>query len=334
MTIPVRLEDYTYYGSRIRSAPAASSPATWLRDPLPPECFAMGEALWRHVLDARQRRGASTAFGRIIVATSAPDRLSPSLAQMLQARFPELLSKVPALDLVQGCAGSVSGLCLAAEWADAFKKPVLFLAVDAASRATSPWAELNAGFGDGAFACVVAPCRGSDASDATPLLKHCVTQFSDVRDVVLVGLGHHTRSLVQDDKLQAAFGTRDTVPRKRVEDWARELEDGFGLVFNRKLALRLVDHARGFVREFFEGLPKPDRVVLHQVNPRILDEVEKRVFPRSEGYRGFENHAEEIGNCGASSAGLVLGRVWKPGERVFLCSFGTGGVISGSLWQL
>lgn len=332
MPIPfrVKLDDYSYYGSRIHTQPVPESPAYWVRGPVASSCSAMGEALLEKILNSRKQRGATLKFGKFIAATSAPDRLSPSLAQTLQTRFPEELARTPSLDLVQGCAGSVSGLCLAAEWAQAYQKPVLFLAVDAASRATSPWSELNSGFGDGAFACVVEP---QAPGIALGLTKHCVTQFGDVRDVVLVGLGHHTRSLVQEDKLQAKFGAQTSIPRSLVESWARDLEDGLGLAFNRKLAMRLVEHARAFVQEFFEGVEKPDRVVLHQVNPRILDEVERRVFPAAEGYRGFENQAAEVGNCGAASVGLVFGRVWRPGERVFLCSFGTGGVISGSLWQ-
>jgi 3-oxoacyl-[acyl-carrier-protein] synthase III len=73
-------------------------------------------------------------------------------------------------------------------------------------------------------------------------------------------------------------------------------------------------------------------MVFHQVNPDILSMLEKKFSSTS---MEFINLSERIGNCGAASFGIALDHVkgTLPGKKVFLCSFGTGGVISAGLWQ-
>ncbi len=277
---------------------------------LPKDVSNLSRVMLERVFAEEEKAGRPLKFSRFFVCTTTPDRLCPSLGQMLQSMFPTVLSRVPTHDIVQGCAASITTLSLAAEWVAATGSRVLFLAADTAGRAVSTRSSLHSGFSDGAFGCVIEPTE--DASKG--LLKHCTIHYSDVRDVVLVELGHRTRDLLKDLKDQ-------------------DLEDALGLKFDRRKALQLAGQAKAFSEEFFEGQSPADHVILHQVNPKILEEVRKDAFAKQPG---FIDRSHEVGNCGVATVGVVLSLHWDQvqGRKVFLCSFGTGGVITGSYWQL
>jgi len=280
---------------------------------------AIAKNLLDRLLEQEVQVNPRLEFTHFFVVTSCPETLSPSLGQTLQAAFPKVLSRVPTHDFVQGCAGSVTNLSLAAELAQLKSGRILFLAVEAASEAVSERSELYPGFSDGGFACVIDATQGG----AMRLLKSATIQYPEVRDTVLVELGHRSRQKIHDQLARNDFDLHAAL---------RQVEDALGLKFDRRKALKLASHAGGFATEFFADQEEPEFLILHQVNPRILEDVRAKVFAR---YPGFIDESAEVGNCGVASVGVVLSKNWTQvqGKRVFLCSFGTGGVISGSYWQ-
>jgi len=60
-------------------------------------------------------QGLPENLSHLIVATTCPDSLSPSLGQMLCEEFNEELGNCHTIDMVQGCAGGVSALILGSQ---------------------------------------------------------------------------------------------------------------------------------------------------------------------------------------------------------------------------
>ena len=90
------------------------------------------------------------------------------------------------------------------------------------------------------------------------------------------------------------------------------------------------------LQEDVENLPTesetPDILILHQVNPIIMNHLED-AFKKYD--LRFVNIADKMGNCGAASVGIALNEIKDEiiNQKVMLCSFGTGGVITAGLWQ-
>jgi prolipoprotein diacylglyceryltransferase len=80
------------------------------------------------------------------------------------------------------------------------------------------------------------------------------------------------------------------------------------------------------------GVHYPDIIVFHQVNPDIV-KILRKLF--SSKQCEVVDFSEIVGNCGAASFGIAMNMIQDKlnHEKVFLCSFGTGGVISAGLWQ-
>ena len=70
----------------------------------------------------------------LIVATTCPDNLAPSLGQELNKYFQPFFSDVHVIDIVQGCAGGVTALLLASQLAELNKKKVVVVIADAAKK--------------------------------------------------------------------------------------------------------------------------------------------------------------------------------------------------------
>ena len=106
-----------------------------------------------------------------------------------------------------------------------------------------------------------------------------------------------------------------------------------GLSLSNTMALQLMRKAEQFFIDFTKDQPMPDVLILHHVNPVILGHLEG-VFSKFPVQ--FINHANDIGNCGSATTGVVLSRVWSEvqGKKVMVCSFGTGGVITAGMWQV
>jgi 3-oxoacyl-[acyl-carrier-protein] synthase III len=251
-------------------------------------------------------------ISNFIVATSCPDSVAPSVGQCLNEQLHEYFSKTATYDIVQGCAGGVAALILGSQLAALNRSTVVVVAADAAQKATHTGSEIFDIFSNGAFACIIAY-----TDDDKRLMHTASQQFKGLYDVVTIRLGHDA----------------DEVIMANPEDMAIDPRRHLGLQMENKLALSLMRKAEQFFVDFTANVEQPDVLILHHVNPLILAHLEE-VF--SKFPVRFVNRADEVGNCGAATTGVVLAKVWPEVQRqkVMLCSFGTGGVITAGMWQL
>ncbi len=250
-------------------------------------------------------------FSHLVVATTCPDMLAPSLGQMIVEKNHALLSDCHAIDIVQGCAGGVTAMILGSQLAALHRSSVLVLQADAARKATSKSKLIHHIFGNGAFGCIMTH-NNADRG----LLHYKSRQYKDLSEVVTIRLGHDA----------------DQVIMKQHKDMATDPRKHLGLSLNNVLALKLLRQAEKFYLEFVEESTTPDLMILHQVNPAIIGHL-KTVFSKYK--TEFVDVAALTGNCGAASVGIALDQVKASiaHKKVLLCSFGTGGVITAGLWQ-
>jgi 3-oxoacyl-[acyl-carrier-protein] synthase III len=250
-------------------------------------------------------------ISHLIVATTCPDMLSPSLGQMINERFSTTFSTSHTIDVVQGCAGGVTALILGSQLCELNKSSVVIVQADAAQKATSKSNGIHKIFGNGSFACCI------DYSDNDKrLLYYKSKQYKGLSEVVTIKLGHDANEIIINPKNDL---TKD--PRKHL-----------GLSMNNMLALQLLRNAESFYIEFVNESTQPDVMILHQVNPEILKHL-RSVFAKYD--IEFVDGSDLTGNCGAASVGIALHHVknMMKGKKILLCSFGTGGVITAGLWQ-
>lgn len=255
--------------------------------------------------------GLPNNLQHIIIATTCPDQLAPSLGQMIKEKFNAHFSNCHSLDLVQGCAGGVSSMILASQLAESTKSVVLVLNAEAAKKATPKSKKINKIFGNGAFACIIAY---EDSSKC--MIDSKSKQFKGLSELVTVKLGHDANELIKEN-----IKSMKSDPRKHL-----------GLSMNSALALKMFSKAENFYLEFLKNTPKPDIMILHQVNPLVMRHL-RGVF--SKHAVEFIDVSDKTGNCGAASVGIALNEIKDRiiGKKIFLCSFGTGGVITAGLWQ-
>ena len=247
----------------------------------------------------------------LIVATTCPDSIAPSVGQELSNYFFPFFSDTHIIDIVQGCAGGVTALLLGNKLAQNNDKAVMVVMADAAKKACDKGSKNYKIFGNGAFACLL-------SSNDSPygLLHYKSRQYRELTEVVHVKLGHDA------DQLFAQYDEIKDNPRKYL-----------GLQMNNELAILLLKKAKGFYDEFTEEVNMtPDIIILHQVNPKIVTYLEN-IF-QTDGIR-FINVSEIAGNCGAASVGIALKHADGSllSKKVLIGSFGTGGVITAGLWQ-
>ncbi|MFM9984407.1 MAG: 3-oxoacyl-[acyl-carrier-protein] synthase III C-terminal domain-containing protein [Flavobacteriales bacterium] len=254
----------------------------------------------------------SGTISDLVVASTCPDSLAPSLGQKLQEAFPVQLKSSSLSDLVQGCAGGVSAMILASRLSHSSLGDVLVVQADAARKATSTASELHGIFGNGSFSCVVQKQIGT-----TQLLHHASRQYAGLSAVVEVKLGHDADTIIQS-------GANDV--------W-RDPRRSLGLSMDKLLALKLIKQAESFYIDFIQTTSAPDVLILHQASAVIIEHL-KQVFAKFP--ITFVDLAGEIGNCGAATIGIAFHRSLDicKGKKVMLCSYGTGGVITAGLWQL
>jgi len=258
------------------------------------------------------QNGAPKHFSHVVVPTTCPDTLAPTLGQSLNHFFYPRFANAHVLDLVQGCAGGLSAMVLATQLCELNKNNVAVVLADAARQSVSEDNNLRQFFGNGAFSCVVEHTDGPQR-----LIHHRTKQYKNLSELVVVRLGHSTHLEIKDKEKKILQGPLDHL----------------GLQMNPILAVKLLRHAEEFYREFLaECNVKPDVMIFHQVNPDILNILEGVFSKYSEK---FINLGERIGNCGAASFAIAMDQIKEtlPGKKVFLCSFGTGGVITAGLWQ-
>lgn len=273
----------------------------------PNQVFHLASGVIRETL--RDYRGT---ISDLIVASTCPDALAPSLGQKLQEAFPEQLQSTSLSELVQGCAGGVSALILASRLAHSASGDILVVQADAARKATSPSSDLHTIFGNGAFSCIVSKNQGGAS-----LLHHSSRQYTGLSGVVEVKLGHDADAIIQSGEHEV---------------W-KDPRLSLGLRMDKLLALKLIRQAEDFYLDFIRTSGPPDVLILHQASAVIIDHL-KAVFGRYPIH--FVDLANEIGNCGAATIGIAFHRSLSlcKGKRVMLCSYGTGGVITAGLWQI
>ncbi len=267
--------------------------------------------LAQKVMDPLIESGLPEDLSHILIATTCPDLLSPSLGQMIKEHYIKELSHCLSLDIVQGCAGGVSTMILASQLSESYHSSVLVVNADAARKATSKKSSLHRIFGNGSFACLI-----RNNGSKYKLIHSKSIQYKGLHDVVQVHLGHDS-----DEKIRKAKQEIFNDPRKYL-----------GLSLNKGQALRLFGKAEKFYREFVEESQPPEIMILHQVNPLIMKHLE--ITFQKYGVK-FIDMSGKIGNCGAASVGIALDLIKEDikGKRLMLCSFGTGGVITAGLWQ-
>ncbi len=250
-------------------------------------------------------------LSHLIITTTCPDMLAPSLGQMISEKFHSSFSNCHTIDIVQGCAGGVTAMILGSQLAELNKSSVLIVQADAARKATSRSKKINKIFGNGSFACLI-----SHDQSERGLLHYKSRQYKGLSEVVTVKLGHDA----------------DNIIMREVKDMAHDPRKHLGLSLNNSLALKLIRNAESFYLEFVKESIAPDVMILHQVNPLIIRHLQS-VFAQYE--MEFVDVTEITGNCGAASVGIALNTVKGAiqGKKVLLCSFGTGGIITAGLWQ-
>jgi 3-oxoacyl-[acyl-carrier-protein] synthase III len=117
----------------------------------PRQVLSLAEKSLSPILEA----GLPNNLSHLIVATTCPDMLAPSLGQMITEKFHSEFSNCHTIDMVQGCAGGVSAMILGSQLAAYNNSSVLIVQADAAKKATSTTSKINKIFGNGSFACLI-----------------------------------------------------------------------------------------------------------------------------------------------------------------------------------
>ena len=270
------------------------------------QVFRLAEKVLCPLLDEND----SKTFSHLIVATTCPDSLAPTLGQQLADKYNEELRHCHIIDMVQGCAGGVSSMIIGSELIRDENTKVLLINVDAARKATSIENDYHQIFRNGAFSAVLSYSNSKQA-----LLHSKSIQFKGLSDVVTVGLGHDSDEIIS-----------------KYQDIAVDPRKYLGLKLNNHLATKLIRQAENFFNEFVNESTLPDVMILHQVNPDIMEVLEK-VFSKYEVE--FINLASRIGNCGSATTGIALHLEMHKlrGRKVMICGFGTGGLITAGLWN-
>lgn len=250
-------------------------------------------------------------YSHLIVATSCPDTIAPSLGQCINQHYHSELSNTHNIDIVQGCAGGVTAMILASQLAEINKSHVLLITSDAAQKATSSSSDVFHVFKNGVFGCVI-----SYSNNGKCLLHYQSKQYKDLHNVVTIKLGHDA----------------DVVIANNLDDMKSDPRKHLGLRLDNFMALKLMKQAENFYLDFIGTTGHPDILILHQVNEMIIRHLEE-VF--SKYPVNFINMAAQTGNCGCATTGIVLHAIQDEikDKKVMLCSFGTGGVITAGLWQ-
>jgi len=274
----------------------------------PGQVLHLAERSLKPLVDA----GLPANISHLIVATTCPDSLAPSLGQTIVERFSHAFSNCHAIDIVQGCAGGVTALILGSQLAELNKSSVMVVGADAARKSTSRSSPINRIFGNGSFACLIS---WENSEKGLALSKS--RQYKGLSEVVNIRLGHDA-----DQVISRESKTIVADPRKYL-----------GLKMNNFLAIKLLRKAEQFYLDFVEKSGKPDIMILHQVNPMIL-KLLSAIFKKYQVE--FINISDRTGNCGVASVGVALNSIKETikDKKVFLCSFGTGGVITAGFWNL
>lgn len=240
----------------------------------------------------------------IIVTTSTPDYLTPSIACIIQNKISA--KKAAAFDLNAACSGFIYGMTVAEQFIMAGKyKYILVVACEALSKVTD-WKDRSTCvlFGDGAGAAVLGPVEKGYGIIST----HLGADGS---------LGHNLTIPC------CYIGSEDI--EKRAHDDKRVIWMDGGEVF--KFAVRVVSQAtENALAGTGVNLDDVKLVVPHQANIRIIDGAAKRLgLPTERVYTNLQRY----GNISSASVPVALEEVVKEnrickGDYIVLVGFGGG----------
>jgi len=239
----------------------------------------------------------------LIVGTNSPDYLYPAVAIRVQDAL-GVNASLAAFDLQAGCSGFNYGLYIAERLIMPEGKYALVIGTDASSRFVD-WTDRSTCilFGDGAGAVVAGPVDrgGIIASFVTSSLNmklSCETEFNA--------------------EVSPFVPRTATTPRHFLQMDGTEI---FKFAVNAvKDSIRRISEMSGVSKEDF------DYLIIHQANNRILEAAAR--FAKVPMEKLYIN-VDRYGNTSAASVPIALheavsaGQI-KPGDKVFLCSFGAG----------
>lgn len=251
----------------------------------------------------------------IIAASSAPPRLYPTIACLMQAKL-GIEKQIPAFDITAACTGLIYALSIAKAYiTSGMAKTILLVATDNNTRLLD-WADRSISilFGDAAGAMVVtASDDGND--DIIAISMHSDGNIGDMIQFPIPG---------QNCPLVTPCDEEDS----KIKMNGKEVY---------KFAARTVPQ---YVEELLEesGMRAEDidYLVPHQANLRIIQAIQERL--------GFSDdkvivNIEKYGNTSAASIPLALAESVEQGKlklnsTAILCGFGAGMTWGGAIIKL
>ena len=240
----------------------------------------------------------------ILVATMSPDYISPSTANLIQAKLQA--NQAASMDIQAACTGFLYGLSLAKAYVESdIYRSVLVVATEKMS-AFLDYQDRSTCilFGDGAGAAVVA-----SEGEGWQIDTLCLGSDGEAADLVKIPAG----------------GSRYPASRETVDQRLHYFQMNGNEVF--KHAVRRMSAAS---RQCLEkaGLEETDVswLIPHQANKRIIDAIAKQFnIPEAKVYQTVHKY----GNTSASSIAIALHELvqehpFRNGEHLLLTAFGGG----------
>jgi 3-oxoacyl-[acyl-carrier-protein] synthase-3 len=248
---------------------------------------------------------APNAIDLIVVSTSSPDMLFPSVACLVQKRIG--CRPIPAFDINASCSGFLYALSIGDQYIKAgLAKKALILSSEIKSVYLNPHSpQTGALFGDGAGAVVLSDNKGRKGG---------------IRSIKIAS-GGPSQQLVY----LPAGGSKTPLSEEAFQQGLQFMVmDGTKLfrLAVKKMEATLLE----LLKENGASIEQIDLFLFHQANLRILEAVLKRLkIP------ALKHHSTigKFGNSSSSSLPIALddaiqsGKI-KPRDKVALCTFGGG----------
>jgi 3-oxoacyl-[acyl-carrier-protein] synthase-3 len=276
-----------------------------------PEGMCTSDLCEKAALQALDHAGVSASeIDMVIVGTTTPDFVFPSLASIVQHRIGAPTKG--AFDVQAACSGFLYALTIADQFlrSGAYEK-ILVLGAEMTSKLVN-WDDRSTCvlFGDGAGAAVV----GLSADPSRGLISS------------RLGADGSTWKMLY----QPAGGTKQALDAEGLKNKLNKAHMEGSEVY--KVAVRaMLNMANGALEEAGATIDDVDLFVPHQANLRIIDAVGKRLGLDPE--KVFVN-VDKYGNTSAASIPIALrealdaGRL-KEGDLVLMDAFGAGATAAG-----
>jgi len=241
----------------------------------------------------------------IVVATMSPDYISPSTANLVQAKIQATLSA--AMDIQVACSGFLYGLSLAKAYIESgIYKNVLVVAAEKMS-AFIDYEDRSSCvlFGDGAGAALVS-CRGEGLAIET----------------ICLGADGHLANLL----MIPAGGARHPASAETIEKKLHYFKMSGNEVFKHAVR-RMTASAQQCLVKAHLNESDIRWLIPHQANARIISAIAKQ-FSMSED-QVYKKTLPKYGNTSASSVAIALNELLQEeevqmGEHLLIVAFGGG----------